>query len=107
MDAGTVTCSTRSRERKEWREEKENVLQNERSDGAADKPLAPDGRGKYFFDIDLGGIVARIAGRAISRLFTISASFFQAFQREIGERVGHNEVANLIDTLVRGHEFSF
>src|SRR5258707_8232603 len=41
---------------------------------------------------------------AVSRLFSIRAGFLKTFQREIGERVGDDEFANLIDRLICGDQ---
>src|ERR1700732_1025309 len=47
--------------------------------------LSRCGRRQNLFHIDLGGVISRIAGGAVSGLLTVCASFLKTFQREIGE----------------------
>src|SRR5271166_1763622 len=56
---------------------------------------------------DVGWILARVAGRAISNLLAFAARLLQAFQREIGQGVRSDIVANLVDGFVGGDELLF
>jgi len=69
--------------------------------------LVRGGHRQNLFHVDLSGIISRIAGGAVSGFFSVRASFFKTFEREIGERVGDNEIANLIDRLVGGNQLFF
>ncbi len=48
-------------------------------------PLSRCGRRQDLFHVDLGGVIPRITGGAVSCFLPIRASFLQTFQREIGE----------------------
>ena len=53
--------------------------------------------GLNLFNVDpVGGIRAGVAGRTVGRLLAISAGFLQPGQRQISQRVGANELANLL-----------
>src|ERR1700674_377274 len=47
--------------------------------------LSRCGHRQNFFHVNLGGVISRIAGGAVSSFFPIRASFLKTFQREIGE----------------------
>src|SRR5208282_5606755 len=69
--------------------------------------LGRDARWQNLFDVDLGGILSRIAGRAVGGFLAIRARFFETFDREIGKRVGDDETANLVDGFVGRDQFFF
>src|SRR5450755_1224803 len=64
--------------------------------------LASGRSGKDLFYVYFCRVVSRVAGGAIRRFVAVGAGFLEAFDREVGQRVGDDKVANFGDGFVGG-----